>query len=219
MAKDLENTMVDNNVYLLTEITQETTNGLIIQLTQWVNALPITNKKIDRHIYSPYEEIPNNTPVLNIWINSCGGKNNVRESILTLCHIASAHGTIIKTYNLREASSNASIIAISGTKGYRYMSEQAFNFIHFGNTGQNVKHPNEIEYVTASFKRHGDESKNIYLRHTKLAEKELDKFQNQEGSGLLTAEQCLRKGLCDWVITNDGRFVNSVAELNKQKQK
>ena len=217
MAKELENTMVDNNVYLLTEITQETTNGLIMQLTQWVNALPFKNKL--EKIYTPYEAIPNDSHVLNIWINCCGGKNNTRQTILTLFNIASAHGTIIKTYNLREASSNASIIAVSGTKGYRYMSEQAFNFIHFGNTGQNVKHPNEIEYVTASFKRHGDESKNIYLRHTKLTEKELDKFQNQEGSGLLTAEQCLRKGLCDWIITNDGRFVNSVAELNKQNHR
>ena len=44
MAKDLENTMVDNNVYILTGIDAETTNGLIIQLTQWVNKIPFVKK-------------------------------------------------------------------------------------------------------------------------------------------------------------------------------
>ena len=213
MAKDLENTMVGNNVYLLTEINQETTNGLIIQLTQWVNSLPIIKQNKPKKIYTPYEEIPNDIPVLNVWINCWGGKSGLRQSMSTLFDIASAHGTIIKTYNLREASSSASIIAVSGTKGYRYMSEHAFNMIHFGSISQSVKHPNEIEYVTAFLKRHGDETFDMYTKHTKLTEKELDKFQNQEGSGLLNPEQCLHKGLCDWIITDDGRFVNNIKDI------
>ena len=43
MAKDLENTMVGNNVYILTELSKETTNGLITQLSQWVDRLPFKN--------------------------------------------------------------------------------------------------------------------------------------------------------------------------------
>ena len=38
----------------------------------------------------------------------------------------------------------------------------------------------------------------------------------QLASGLLNAGQCLKKGLCDWVITNDGRFVNNIAELKSK---
>ena len=216
MAKDLENTMVGNNVYLLTEITPESTNGLIIQLTQWVDNLPILRPKTEYRIYTPYEPIPKNTPVLNVWINCCGGNTNQRQSILTLFDIASIRGTVIKTYNLRQASSCASQIAVSGTHGYRYMSESAYNFIHFGSMQGTVKHANEIEYISSQFTQQNLESRDIYLRNTKLTKKELTKFQNEECSGMLYAQQCLQKGLCDWVITNDGRFINSVAELTKQ---
>ena len=39
MAKEIENTMVDNNVYLFTDINQQTTNDLIAKLSQWVDKL------------------------------------------------------------------------------------------------------------------------------------------------------------------------------------
>ena len=39
------------------------------------------------------------------------------------------------------------------------------------------------------------------------------KVQNQQN-----AKQCLEKGLCDWIITNDGRFINDVKDL-KTKQR
>ena len=64
MAKDLENTMVGNNIYLLTAINAETTNGLIIQLTQWVNKLPVVTPNNNTKIYTPYEIIPEDTSVL-----------------------------------------------------------------------------------------------------------------------------------------------------------
>lgn len=220
MAKDLENIMDGNNVFLSTEINQASTNGVIVQLTKWVNALPIIKPSENSgwKIYTPYETIPNDIPVLNIWINCCGGKTNLRHSLSTLLNIASARGTIVKTYNLRQASSSASMIAISGTHGYRYMAQNAFNYIHFGNKSSEVSHQDEIEYATRDLKNFGQESLDLYLNRTKLTRKELNKYFTTEGSGYLTAEQCLDKGLCDWVITNDGRFVNSVLELKNQKQ-
>ena len=145
MAKDLENTMVGNNVYILTDINAETTNGLIVQLTQWVNNMPfakrddlfykeqkIQAKEAQNKIYSPYDEIPDCIPTLNVWINSGGGKTFLMQSLLSMFHLASAcHGVIIKTYNLARACSSSSIIAISGTKGYRFMAEDAYNGINF----------------------------------------------------------------------------------------
>lgn len=240
MAKDLENTMVGNNVYILTELSKETTNGLITQLSQWVDRIPFKNnlqlpQKPDEkditedtvyiignnnyaNAYAPYDAIPENTPVLNVWINSGGGKDNVTQSFLTILNIAAAKGTIIKTYNLRQAGSNASIIAISGTKGYRYMAESAFNYIHFGDKSGHISHENEMEFVIADFKYFVNETKDIYLNKTNLTKKELQKYFNIEGSGIMSAKQCLEKGICDWVITNDGRFVNKVSDL-KSKQR
>lgn len=240
MAKDLENTMVGNNVYILTVITNETTNGLLIQLTQWVDKLPLKNNLIvpqkpdEKDItddtvyiigkdnsyksYTPYEAVPNNIPVLNVWINSGGGKISVMQSILTLFNMASAKGTIIKTYNIASASSSASMIAISGTPGYRYMAENAYNYIHFGRYSADTAHTDEIDILTNNLKIFDKTTRLMYLNNTKLTNKELTRYYNTEGAGRLYADQCLQKGLCDWVITNDGRFVNNVNEL-KSKQR
>lgn len=240
MAKDLENTMVGNNVYILTEITNETTNGLLIQLTQWVDKLPLKNNLIvpqkpdEKDItddtvyiigkansyksYTPYEAVPNNIPVLNVWINSGGGKTNITKSVLSVFNMASAKGTIIKTYNLASASSSASMIAISGTPGYRYMAENAYNYIHFGRYSADAAHTDEIDILTNDLKIFDKTTRLMYLNNTKLTNKELTRYYNTEGAGRLYADQCLQKGLCDWVITNDGRFVNNVNEL-KSKQR
>lgn len=217
MAKDLENTMVDNNVYLLTQITGETTNGLIMQLTRWVNALPVESKNNNTKIYTPYEAMPNNISVLNVWINCSGGNSVQTESILNMFHMASARGTIIKTYNIGRASSSASMIAVSGTHGYRYMGEDTFNMIHYGNSKYEISHPAENIFNNINFKKHIESMYNLYQKNTGLTRKELNKFFETEGAGQLYADQCLVKGVCDWVITNDGHFVNNVAELNKQK--
>ena len=219
MAKDLENTMVDNNVYLLTTINAETTNGLIMQLTRWVNALPVTTPKQSEKIYSPYEVIPNNTSVLNVWINCCGGNSVQTESILNMFHMASARGTIVKTYNIGRASSSASMIAVSGTHGYRYMGEDASNLVHYGTSRFNITHPNELNAQINDFNNEVKYIKKIYSNNSRLTENELNKYLDIEGAGQLYADQCLDKGLCDWVITNDGRFVNNIADLKKQNQK
>ena len=123
----LVNTMDGNDVYILTTINDETTNELVAQLAKWVNTLKPTGQSLK--LYAPYAVIPNNHNVLNVYINSNGGKTLVLQSILTMFHIASAKGAIIKTYNLAHADSSASLLAISGTKGYRYMAEDAYNTV------------------------------------------------------------------------------------------
>ena len=240
MAKEneLKNTMVNNNVYVLTTINPETTNELIAQLSCWVDKIPLQklipcSKPTDGEIsddeiriignssakiYSPYEITPNNQPILNVYINSNGGKTAVMQSILTLFNIASAKGTIIKTYNLATASSSASMIAISGTRGYRFMSENAYNYIHFGHFSGDTTHTDEIEFMTKDLKNFDKTTRYIYLQNTKLTEKELNKYYNTEGAGRLYAKQCLQKGLCDWVITTDGRFVNNVRDLKSNQR-
>lgn len=234
MAKEteLKNAMVDNNIYILTTISPETTNELIAQLSHWVDVLPFPNHvernqqptendisgNYSKKIYSPYEMVPTSCPTINVYINSNGGKVLVMQSILTLFNMASAKGTIIKTYNLASAISSASMIAISGTLGYRYMAENAYNYIHFGRYSADTAHTDEIDILTNDLKTFDKTTRLMYLNNTKLTNKELTRYYNTEGAGRLYADQCLQKGLCDWVITNDGRFVNNVNEL-KSKQR
>ena len=232
MPKDLENTMVDNNLYILTEINPETTTNAVIQLTQWVEKMPfvkkgdmfyntkkittgkdtsvriINAKEATDKIYSPYEEIPEHIPVLNVYINSSGGSSSLMKSILSMFYIASFKGTIIRTYNIGRANSCASMIAVSGTHGYRYMAEDAKNVVHYGYSKNGIQHPNELEFVLKDFKKEINSTRKIYLNNSKLTKEDLEKYYNIEGSGNLSALECLFKGLCDWVITDDGRFVN-----------
>ena len=213
MAKDLENTMLDNNIFILTDINQETTNDLIMRLTKWMNKLQPYNAVPDK-IYTPYETIPDNIPVLNVYINSGGGKTFLMQSILNLFNLASArYGTIIRTYNIARACSSASLIAVSGTKGYRYMSENTFNAIHFGSLNSSVNHLDEIKLSQKYASNWCNQSMQIYLNNTKLSKPELTRYYKTEGLGTLYAPQCLEKGLCDWIITHDGRFVNNIADL------
>lgn len=240
MAKEteLKNAMVDNNIYILTTISPETTNELIAQLSHWVDVLPFPNYveknqpttgndisedeiriisgKYSKKMYSPYEMVPTSCPTINVYINSNGGKTLVMQSILTLFNMASAKGTIIKTYNLASASSSASMIVISGTPGYRYMAENAYNYIHFGRYSADTAHTDEIDILTNDLKTFDKTTRLMYLNNTKLTNKELTRYYNTEGAGRLYADQCLQKGLCDWVITNDGRFVNNIAELKSK---
>lgn len=242
MAKDTENIMEDNNLYIMTSISQDTTNNLIIKLSKWVDTLPfakktehtalvkneqdpitddsvyIIGKRNSTKIFSPYEILPKDQPVLNIYINSPGGIFEQTYPILSLIDMASARGAIIKTYNLYSAASCASIIALSGTHGYRYMAERAHNLIHFGNRSISYHQESELVNKTKYIDQETFFFKEPYLLRTKITKKELKKYFDHEGSGLLNAAQCLDKGLCDWVITNDGRFVNNISELKSNQR-
>ena len=98
------------------------------------------------------------------------------------------------------------------------MAENAYNYIHFGRYSADTTHTDEIDILTNDLKTFDKTTRYMYLNNTKLTNKELTKYYNTEGAGKLYADQCLQKGLCDWVITNDGRFVNNASEL-KSKQR
>jgi ATP-dependent protease ClpP protease subunit len=238
----MENSMKDNNVFLTVQLNPETTNGVIRDMTTWLNNIPFVKKgnmfykrealaDIDNpdkaifssiaatdKIYTPYEEIPKHIPVLNVYINCSGGDALQLKSILSMFHMASARGVIIRTYNIGRASSSASMIAISGTHGYRIMDEYAFNLIHYGTSKSTIERENEVEFALKDLETYHAQTRDIYLSNTKLTNKELTKYYNFEGSGQLFAKECLQKGLCDWIATKDGRFINNIKELQSRQK-
>lgn len=76
-----------------------------------------------------------------------------------------------------------------------------------------MNHPNELESINKDLKKSINLMRNIYLTKTNLSDQEISKFYDIEGAGKLNAVQCLKKGLCDWIITNDGRFVKNIKEI------
>lgn len=215
--KQLENMMHENEIFICTSINNETTNKMTAKLIEYVNKLkpvkPDIVKKYSTKIISPYDEWPEEQPVLEVHLQTPGGVISVAHSILTLLNMARAKGAIIKTINLSEASSAGSFIAVSGTKGYRYMSQTAMNAIHFGTRPSVATRDGELGRYKHQLDATTNILKNIYLQNTKLTQKEINKYYTYEGTGFLNAKQCLEKGICDYVITTDGQYVNNPALL------
>ncbi len=212
MANDIKNTVIQNNIYITTAINNETCNSVIINLSQWIQDLPFKEK--NPLTFAPFTELPAGTPILNVYISSYGGDMDVAKSILSLLNIAKAKNVIVKTYNISNAHSGASMIAVSGTKGYRYMAHNASNGIHFGKHTETVSRLPELPLMLEDMNRVKQQMKDIYLENTKLTKKELTKFFTTEGSGTLNAVQCLTKGICDYVITPNG-WTNKPEDLKQ----
>ena len=214
MANELKNYMTDNNLYIITGTYMDVCNEAITNLSQWVDAKPYTDVK-ENVIFKPLETIPEHINVLNVYLASDGGATNVCRTFITLFNMAKAKNIIIKTHNLSFANSSASMLAISGTPGYRYMAHNAMNAIHYGKSTTTINHMDEIQYARQSLDTHLINMKKIYLESTQLTEDELTRYLSTEYSGELNAAQCLEKGLCDWVITPHG-WTNNVKDLVDQ---
>lgn len=214
-----ENSMIGNDIFITTNINEETTSNMIKSFARWVQNATLPrraendqkNKQNKPKIIAPYDAWPAGQPVLNIYLATPGGDAYVLQSILTLMHMAQAKGTIVRTYNISRASSCGSLIAVSGNKGYRYMAENAYNLIHYGHVAISTIRQDEVEYQVNTIKEHTKLMEKIYLQTTKLSKQELAKFFETEGAGKLSASQCLQKGICDWIITNDGKYINCLS--------
>ena len=122
--------------------------------------------------------------------------------------MARANGSIVRTFNLAWAASAASIITISGTKGYRYMAEDALTYIHFGRTGVIAERQDEIEFKIRNITEHSKLLQKQYLQNTSVTQRELEQYFNVEASGQLGAKECLEKKICDWIVTNNGEYIS-----------
>ena len=195
------------NVQIFTEMTMETCAEMIGNLNQIIAQLPQqpvfdTSTKIE----SPYDISPD-TFVFDVAIDSSGGDRVAYKAIASMFALAKSRGAIIRTNNIGRASSAASMLAIQGTLGYRLMSQNAYNFIHYGTARTTTVRANEVDIVQKNEKMDNTETVKVYKLYTKLTDKELKKFFAIEGTGQLFADTCLAKNLCDWILTSDGRFI------------
>ena len=214
---DIKNIITGNNIYIRTQINIDTTTDVIIGLTMLEQAIKDHEyPNVSKYTWPPMQnDFPGNT-LVNVYISSNGGEDLPTFAIINLFDMIKAKGAIIRTYNLSCAASNAGVIAISGSKGYRYMASHAYNLIHFGKYTTAAARQSEIEQAFINLKDDNAEYKDLYLRNTKLSEKDINTYFENEGSGKLYAKDCLAKGLCDWVITPNG-WTDKVEDLIQQK--
>jgi len=167
----------------------------------------VIHKKQIAQLTSPYDIDKKNCSVLDIYLDSKGGDTHVLRQITSILALAKNKGAIVRTHVYGVVYSSASILATYGTCGYRIMGENAFHFIHFGSAYMSAHKTSEIAKIAKHMKTIKQQDREAYLKNTQLTSKQLDKLQSDE-MGYLDAKQCLKYGLCDWILMNDGRYIS-----------
>ena len=195
-----------NKVFILDKFSSQTSNELIGNLSDMVSVMPqATMYQSNQPIVSPYDIENIDNPIIDVYINSNGGDGAILDSINTLLSIAKLNGAIIRTTVLSKAHSCGSLLAITGTPGFRIMYSQAYHLVHFGHHSFGVSKEDEITMAAKQIKEHCANKRNMYLQHTNLTAAHLRKLQSTE-QGFLNANDCLKYGLCDWVINDFGKI-------------
>lgn len=182
---------------------------MIGNIRQIINQLPqhkpITDKT-PATIKDPYN-ISDDTFVFDVSFDCFGGSYPIYMAIASMFALAKSKGAIIRTNNIGVAASAASMLAIQGTPGYRIMSENAYNMIHYGQTTVTANRENELDIDTRNKNKERKKLFSIYEQCTKLTPKELERYTSVENSGKLYADQCLKKHICDWILTSNGGLI------------
>ena len=209
----------DYKVFILDRFTSDTSNELIGNLSSMVYSLPVQQMySLPATITNPYDLGNSDCKIIDVFINSPGGDTRILNSISTLLSIAKSRGAVIRTTVIGTASSCGSLLAIQGTPGFRIMYSKSYHFVHFGSHTRTITKADEIEPAFELMREATSSIMQLYTDHTKLTQRELDKITKNE-SGYLSADKCLRHGLCDWVIDDFGEFkqLADLPTLKKQK--
>lgn len=197
----------DNAVFLYDCLNRETSAEMIGDLARMVNnTQPSQTQVNETTIQSPYN-ISNQTPIIDVFINSPGGNIYMMNSIMTFLNIARSRGAIIRTTVTGFAASCASMIAIQGTPGYRIMYNDSYHIVHYGDSSINVRADGEMELAAKNEKKYRQTHLEKYKKFTNMSEKEIKECMKTEHH-VYPAQECLAKNMCDWILTDTGLFVS-----------
>lgn len=203
MAQKEDNYVSGTSVFILDDFRSTTSNEMIGALSDLVMKLePRDEYKYNITLKSPYNIDTSKYNVIDVFINSNGGDITILNSILTLLGIAKSKGAIIRTTVCGKAYSCGSVLAITGTPGFRIMYANAYHLVHFGSQTRTARQESEIESVTNNMKENHANWNNLYLNNTKISQKELKKLMSKDS--FVTANEALKHSFCDWIINEQG---------------
>ena len=129
-------------------------------------------------------------------ICSNGGYAYILKELLNRVEYAKSQGIIVETIVRSQAYSCGSMLAISGTKGHRYIGEYAEHLVHLGSAGMRVQDNVELERMYNNTKKHFDFVKNVYKKYSNIENLDLDtKIENN--SWYIYGEDCIKQGMAD----------------------
>lgn len=152
---------------------------------------------------------------ITIYINSNGGYVHELYNLLSLIELAHARGIGIVTVVMGRAFSCGSMLAIHGD--HRVMYKYARHIIHLGQQGSTVSTEKQIEREHQSMMRHFSNIREMYKKLTKLPAKELEEALTDD-SYSLSAEDCLRYGICDEILGYTEEEMDKILEKKKEEK-
>ncbi len=199
----------DNTIYILGDFNLTNMGAIIGRLGTYIyNTMPTKPVYTAQgQIESPYSiNHSEEQPVIDIFIDSCGGDTIILQDLTALLNIAKLRGAIIRTTVLSCAYSSGSMLAIQGTPGFRIMANHAKHLIHFGSMRFGGSSEAQVKKEEKNARRYKENGQKLYSTYTQLSQKTIQKLCSNEGDFLI-AEQCLENGLCDWIIGEQGKLI------------
>lgn len=131
---------------------------------------------------------------IKVFINSPGGFVTALFCLLDSMQLVKPD---IRTYCLGEASSAASILLISGTKGKRYITRHSRVLLHQVRAGA-CGHIADVKITIEEAERLNDLIMDIMLERTRIKRKELKRLIERDC--WLSAKEALEYGLVDHIL-------------------
>ena len=127
-------------------------------------------------------------------INSHGGYTRILYQLLAIIENAKSKGVIVETRALGVAMSCGSILAASGTKGNRFISENTTHLCHLGSSGFRVYTDTQLDRLYKNSKTHFNRIRNLYTKYAKIPD-----LENviKDDALFIYDEQCVEWGLAD----------------------
>lgn len=167
-----------NKFFILGEFNDELKKEIILPLT----------KKIE-------ELAPLKEATIDIYINSPGGYCDIMWHIINLIEIAKKKGIKVRTIVMGEACSAASMTAITGSEGERYIDPHAEHLPHYGQAwGYRAKTPLQMDRGSDYTKRHFKRLLDHYKKYANVPD--LDE-QIKDDLYFIPANLCIKYGLAD----------------------
>jgi ATP-dependent protease ClpP protease subunit len=175
-----DNFVKDGSVYILGDFDSSISKNVIPEMVKMIDE----KKKMSE-------------PKIDIYINSAGGIVSELIGLLSVIQLAKNAGIAICTYNIGMAHSCGSLLFIHGDA--RVMYRNAESLMHLGNTGDFYSTYEQLERSTKRTKWHFDRIVNMYVEHTKMNRKKIEKILKDDCC-YMNAEECLKNGICDAIF-------------------
>lgn len=131
---------------------------------------------------------------IDLYVNSIGGYAHLCYHLVELVEMAKRNGVVVRTIVPDIAFSAGSMLAITGTKGERYIGRHAEHLVHYGQQASFESTPTQIERFTKFKERTFRTHVAHYKKYTEIPNLESEMLDD---GFFVKASEAIKWGLAD----------------------